>query len=222
MPIRADELHQHRSAHTCRSDSQWRGCGTGGRHRRSGSVRSAGRSRPGRPSRARGDTGATGAIGPVNADRTVLLLPRGLNSARSYGELMAQPEFAAARLVAATLPGNAGTPPPDASASRTTRGSPPNSPPRSAAMSWSGSAWEPVLRSRWPLRWVAIENLQLSGLPPSQGGLSVGQVRGALSRPARVPCARKEVRSSAQLRLSLVKARPRPFLVAAAESRFAS
>jgi pimeloyl-ACP methyl ester carboxylesterase len=51
--------------------------------------------------------------GPVEADRTVLLLPGGLNSARSYAEVMAQPELAAVRLVAATLPGHAGTPPPD-------------------------------------------------------------------------------------------------------------
>ena len=51
--------------------------------------------------------------GPVDADRVVLLLPGGLNSARSYAELMAQPELAGVQLVAATLPGHAGTPPPD-------------------------------------------------------------------------------------------------------------
>src|SRR5205085_11003752 len=33
----------------------------------------------------------------------------------------------------------------------------------------------PVLRR---LGWPAVENLQLAGLPPSQGGLGVGQVRG--------------------------------------------
>jgi peptidoglycan/xylan/chitin deacetylase (PgdA/CDA1 family) len=33
----------------------------------------------------------------------------------------------------------------------------------------------PVLRR---LGWVAVENLQLTGLPPAQGGLSAGQVRG--------------------------------------------
>jgi pimeloyl-ACP methyl ester carboxylesterase len=51
--------------------------------------------------------------GPGEADRTVLLLPGGLNSAGSYGELMAQPALANVRLVAATLPGHGGTPPPD-------------------------------------------------------------------------------------------------------------
>jgi pimeloyl-ACP methyl ester carboxylesterase len=47
--------------------------------------------------------------GPPEADRTVLLLPGGLNTARSYAELMAQPALAAVRLVAATLPGHGGT-----------------------------------------------------------------------------------------------------------------
>lgn len=51
--------------------------------------------------------------GPVDADRVVLLLPGGLNSARSYSELMARPELASVRLVSATLPGHAGTPPPE-------------------------------------------------------------------------------------------------------------
>ncbi len=51
--------------------------------------------------------------GPTDADRAVLLLPGGLNSARSYAELMAQPSLASVRLVAATLPGHAGTPPPN-------------------------------------------------------------------------------------------------------------
>jgi pimeloyl-ACP methyl ester carboxylesterase len=50
--------------------------------------------------------------GPVDADRTVLLLPGGLNRARSYEELMAQPALARVRLVAVTLPGHGGTPPP--------------------------------------------------------------------------------------------------------------
>jgi len=36
----------------------------------------------------------------------------------------------------------------------------------------------PVLRS---LGWVGVENLQLSGLPPSQGGLGPGQIQGLLS-----------------------------------------
>jgi pimeloyl-ACP methyl ester carboxylesterase len=51
--------------------------------------------------------------GPADADRSVLLLPGGLNRARSYEELMAQPALADVRLVAATLPGHGGTPPPD-------------------------------------------------------------------------------------------------------------
>jgi hypothetical protein len=50
--------------------------------------------------------------GPAGADRTVLLLPGGLNTARSYAELMAQPSLAGVRLVAVTLPGHGGTPPP--------------------------------------------------------------------------------------------------------------
>lgn len=51
--------------------------------------------------------------GPANADRTVLLLPGGLNRARSYEEVMAEPPLAGVRLVAATLPGHAGTPVPN-------------------------------------------------------------------------------------------------------------
>src|SRR3954470_12357444 len=51
--------------------------------------------------------------GPADADRTVLLLPGGMCSAGSYAELMAQPALAQTRLVAATLPGQAGAPSPD-------------------------------------------------------------------------------------------------------------
>jgi pimeloyl-ACP methyl ester carboxylesterase len=51
--------------------------------------------------------------GPADADRTVLLLPGGLMTAGSYAELMARPALVGVRLVAATLPGNGGTPPPD-------------------------------------------------------------------------------------------------------------
>lgn len=51
--------------------------------------------------------------GPAEADRTVLLIPGGLNSARSYAELMAQPALSGVRLVAVTLPGHAGAPPPE-------------------------------------------------------------------------------------------------------------
>jgi pimeloyl-ACP methyl ester carboxylesterase len=50
--------------------------------------------------------------GPPGAERTVLLLPGGLNTARSYAEVMAQPTLAGVHLIAATLPGHGGTPPP--------------------------------------------------------------------------------------------------------------
>jgi pimeloyl-ACP methyl ester carboxylesterase len=42
----------------------------------------------------------------------VLLIPGGLNAARSYAELMAQPALSGVRPVAVTLPGHAGAPPP--------------------------------------------------------------------------------------------------------------
>lgn len=51
--------------------------------------------------------------GPRDADHTILLLPGGMCSAGSYAEVMEQPALAGARLVAATLPGHAGAPPPD-------------------------------------------------------------------------------------------------------------
>jgi pimeloyl-ACP methyl ester carboxylesterase len=51
--------------------------------------------------------------GPADAEHTVLMLPGGMCSAGSYAEVMAQPALAGMRLVAATLPGNAGAPPPD-------------------------------------------------------------------------------------------------------------
>jgi pimeloyl-ACP methyl ester carboxylesterase len=51
--------------------------------------------------------------GPANAERTVLLLPGGGCSARSYLELTQQPSMSGLRLVAATLPGQAGAPSPD-------------------------------------------------------------------------------------------------------------
>ena len=51
--------------------------------------------------------------GPADAGRTVLLLPGGMCSARSYTELAQQPSLAGLRLVAATMPGHAGAPPPD-------------------------------------------------------------------------------------------------------------
>jgi pimeloyl-ACP methyl ester carboxylesterase len=55
----------------------------------------------------------TSESGPVAADRTVLLIPGGLNTARSYADLMAQPALSGMRLVAVTLPGHGGTPPPE-------------------------------------------------------------------------------------------------------------
>src|SRR4051812_23932107 len=51
--------------------------------------------------------------GPTDAEHSVLLLPGGSCSAGSYAEVMAEPALAEMRLVAATLPGNAGAPPPD-------------------------------------------------------------------------------------------------------------
>jgi len=51
--------------------------------------------------------------GPGSPEKTVLLLPGGMCSARSYAEVMAEPALAGFRLVAATLPGHVGTPPPD-------------------------------------------------------------------------------------------------------------
>ena len=51
--------------------------------------------------------------GPPDAEHTALLLPGGLCSAGSYAEVMAVPALGGIRLVAATLPGNAGAPPLD-------------------------------------------------------------------------------------------------------------
>src|SRR5580765_2783475 len=51
--------------------------------------------------------------GPLDAEHTVLLLPGGMCSAGPYAEVMAEPALAGTRLVAATLPGHAGAPPPD-------------------------------------------------------------------------------------------------------------
>lgn len=51
--------------------------------------------------------------GPADAPHTVLLLPGGMCGAGSFAELMAEPALAGMRLVAATLPGHAGAPPPD-------------------------------------------------------------------------------------------------------------
>ena len=51
--------------------------------------------------------------GPPDAAQTVLLLPGGMCSARSYAEVMAEPLLAGVRLVAVTMPGHAGAPPPE-------------------------------------------------------------------------------------------------------------
>jgi len=51
--------------------------------------------------------------GPADAAQTVLLLPGGMCSAGSFAEVMAEPALADLRLVAATLPGQAGAPPAD-------------------------------------------------------------------------------------------------------------
>jgi pimeloyl-ACP methyl ester carboxylesterase len=49
--------------------------------------------------------------GPADAEHTVLLIPGSLATAAFYADLMAEPSLADIRLVAATLPGQGGTPP---------------------------------------------------------------------------------------------------------------
>jgi pimeloyl-ACP methyl ester carboxylesterase len=51
--------------------------------------------------------------GTADAQRTVLLLPGGMCSARSYAELVAEPALAGTRLLAVTMPGQAGSPAPE-------------------------------------------------------------------------------------------------------------
>ncbi|MFI6850313.1 alpha/beta hydrolase [Kitasatospora sp. NBC_00085] len=51
--------------------------------------------------------------GPADAPQTALLLPGGLNTARSYAELMTAPALARTRLVAVTMPGHSGTATPE-------------------------------------------------------------------------------------------------------------
>ena len=51
--------------------------------------------------------------GPDDAQHTVLLLPGGMCSARSYAEVMAEPALAGTRLIAVTMPGHAGVPAPE-------------------------------------------------------------------------------------------------------------
>ena len=50
--------------------------------------------------------------GPADAEHTVLLLPGGMCSARSWAEVMAEPQLKKTRLLAVTMPGHAGAPPP--------------------------------------------------------------------------------------------------------------
>jgi pimeloyl-ACP methyl ester carboxylesterase len=50
--------------------------------------------------------------GPADAAQSVLLLPGGMCSARSYAEVMAESALAGTRLVAVTMPGHAGAPGP--------------------------------------------------------------------------------------------------------------
>ena len=50
--------------------------------------------------------------GPAGAEQTVLLLPGGMCSARSYAEVMAESALAGTRLIAVTMPGHAGAPAP--------------------------------------------------------------------------------------------------------------
>jgi pimeloyl-ACP methyl ester carboxylesterase len=50
--------------------------------------------------------------GPTTAAQTVLLLPGGMCSARSYAEVMAEDALARTRMLAVTMPGHAGAPPP--------------------------------------------------------------------------------------------------------------
>ena len=49
-------------------------------------------------------------VGPLDADRSVLLLPGGACAARSFDLVMADPALSGVRLVATTLPGMAGAP----------------------------------------------------------------------------------------------------------------
>ena len=49
-------------------------------------------------------------VGPLDADRSVLLLPGGANAARSFDLVMAEPALSGVRLLATTLPGMAGAP----------------------------------------------------------------------------------------------------------------
>jgi len=50
------------------------------------------------------------SAGPPDASRSVLLLPGGCCAARSFAPVMADPTLSGVRLVATTLPGNAGAP----------------------------------------------------------------------------------------------------------------
>jgi pimeloyl-ACP methyl ester carboxylesterase len=87
--------------------------------------------------------------GPKSADHTVLLIPGGLNTSRSYAELMAQPALSGVRMIAVTLPGHGGTPPPEDFSIENYARLLLTSPPASVVMLCSGSASAQASRSRW-------------------------------------------------------------------------
>ena len=86
-------------------------------------------------------------VGPLDADRSVLLLPGGANAARSFDLVMAEPALSGVRLVATTLPGMAGAPV-SAEVSIPAVARRPGSWPERTPVTWSwGSPTAP--RSRW-------------------------------------------------------------------------
>lgn len=78
--------------------------------------------------------------GPPDAPHVVLLLPGGMCSAGSFDEVMEAPALAGTRLLAATLPGHAGAPPPEDYSIENYA--------RLAPMSWRGPAWARRWQSR--------------------------------------------------------------------------
>ncbi|WP_188277652.1 alpha/beta fold hydrolase [Streptomyces sp. CBMA152] len=72
----------------------------------------AGRSRHERPGDGSWESWERRESGPTGVRGGVLLLPGGMCRAGQYEELMAEPKLADVRLIAVTLPGNGGTPPP--------------------------------------------------------------------------------------------------------------
>ena len=87
--------------------------------------------------------------GPAGAEQTVLLLPGGMCSARSYAEVMAEPALAGVRLIAVTMPGHAGAPAPqDFSVEEYARITAELAKQRGPMWS-SDSAWARRWRTRW-------------------------------------------------------------------------